>query len=46
MGICRWHGIYTREERTEKPFLIPNLEMALSIVCVLTKKNKKREIYG
>lgn len=40
MGICRWHGIHTREEWIEKPSLIPGLEIALRVICALTEKEK------
>ncbi len=37
MGICKWHGIHTREEWIEKDSLIPGLEIALRVICALTK---------
>ena len=37
MGICSWHGIHTREEWIEKDSLNSGLEIALQVVCALTK---------
>ena len=40
MGICRWHGIHTREEYIEKAPLPAGLEIALQVVCALAEKEK------
>ena len=40
MGICRWHGIHTREEYIEKAPLPIGLEVALRVVCALAEKEE------
>ncbi len=40
VGICKWHGIHTREEWIEKESLTSGLEIALRVVCALTEKEK------